>query len=283
MSYCNRRLSLIFVMFVIVILLTALPALAGSGDGSGGGQGVPLRLDSSSPYNGQTGVALPLVINMTFNKNVINMTVNDNNRNCFSLYTADGSKVPVEVIMADDQIEPEKKRDIALKPLQDLKPGAAYTVKVSSALQAKSGVSMENDLTITFITASGGAAPDATNSPTPQNAGSPLPASPAEPIAAQAGQGDNSTGATTGVAAGAATSATSDAPSAGGGLAAVSGDNATGARPNSSAVTSSEKGEAVNAGQSEEKGSSGAGVWLAIAAGLLLVATAGHVIYRRKK
>ncbi|MBP7331901.1 MAG: Ig-like domain-containing protein [Firmicutes bacterium] len=264
----------ILVLSVILLALLSLPVFAGQGDGTGGGQGVPLRLDSSSPYNGQTGVSLPLLINMTFNKNVINMTVYENNRNCFSLYAADGSKIPVEVIMADDQIEPEKKRDIALRPLQELKPGAAYTVRVSSALQAKSGVNLENDLTITFITANGGFAPGANNNPSPQNAGSPPPAGSVEPAAAQTGQGDNSTGAAAG--------ATDGGASAGDSPAAASSDNITSAGPDSSAGESSGQGEAVNSEQPGGSQGSGPAAWILAIAALVLIG-AGYVISRRKK
>lgn len=272
MLYCGRRLSLISVMIVIVMLMAALPALAGNGDGSGGGQGVPLRLESSSPYNGQTGVSQPLLINMTFNKNVINMTVSDNNRNCFSLYAADGSKVPAEVIMADDQIEPEKKRDVALRPLQELKPGAAYTVKVSSALQAKNGLTLGSDLTITFITANVGSAPGANNNPAPQNPGNPPPSGTVEPTAAvQAGQGDNNAGA----AAGAAPAGDSPAASASENTAAGSGadmpDGASGGQ-----------GEAANSEQPVGGQGAGPAAWILAIAALVLIA-AGYVISRRKK
>ncbi|MFX4262141.1 Ig-like domain-containing protein [Pelotomaculum propionicicum] len=270
MFYCNRRLSLTFVMIVIVMLMTALPVFAGNGDGSGGGQGEPLRLDSSSPYNGQTGVSLPLLISMTFNKNVVNMTVSDNNLSCFSLYAADGSKVPVEVIMADDQIEPEKKRDVALRPLQELKPGAAYTVKVSSALQAKSGVNMGSDLTITFITAKDNTAPSVNNNPTPQNPGSPPPAGTADPQAAQAGQGGNNTGATDG------------AVSAGGSPAVSTAGNTAGSGAESAAGESGGQGETVNSEQPGGGQGSGAAAWILAIAALVLIA-AGYVISRRKK
>ncbi|MDD4334277.1 MAG: Ig-like domain-containing protein [Desulfotomaculaceae bacterium] len=255
---------------MILLALLSLPALAGQGDGSGGGQGVPLRMDSSSPYNGQTGVSLPLLINMTFNKNVINMTVNDNNQQCFSLYAADGSKVPVEVIMADDQIEPEKKRDIALRPLQELKPGAAYTVKVSPALQAKNGLTLGSDLTITFITASGNAAPAVNNNPAPQNPGSPPPAGSVDPAAIQAGQSENNGGAAAG------------APSADGSPAVSTAGNAADSGPDSNAGESSGRGETVKSEHPGEDREPGPATLIIAIAALLLLA-AGYVISRKRK
>lgn len=86
------------------------------------------------------------------------MTVCKNNKKCLALYAADGSKIPVEVIMADDQIEPEKRRDIQLKPLQSLEPATSYTIKISPELRSKSGVTVGREITVSFTTA--GAAPD---------------------------------------------------------------------------------------------------------------------------
>lgn len=138
---------------VVLSLLTALPALAGNGDGTGGGKGNPLSLVSSTPAGGQKDVSLPVEIKLTFSKNVVHMSVNDNNRNCFSLTTSAGSAVPVEVVMADDQIEPEKKNDVVLKPLQSLQPGTEYVVRISPELQSKSGVTLESQVSVAFTTA----------------------------------------------------------------------------------------------------------------------------------
>jgi len=304
-----KKSFFLIILSVILLAFISPPALAGQGDGSGGGQGVPLRLDKSSPYNGQTRVSLPLLIEMTFNKNVINMAVNVNNRNCFSLYAADGSKIPVEVIMADDQIEPEKKRDIALKPLQELKPGAAYTVKVSPALQAKSGATMEGDLTITFITANRGPAPIALNNSVPPNPGTPSPAGPVEPAVAQTG-GDNNTGGPADPAPGAPAvnpGTAAVATPAGGPDAVIGNGSTTGAGPGNGTAENSGQKDAVNSlhpegsrtqlsgenqaqtsagsqGQlPEESRGSGAGTWAAVIAVLGLAAVAGYVAFRRKK
>ncbi|HAG11360.1 MAG TPA: hypothetical protein DCK76_08290 [Desulfotomaculum sp.] len=146
------RFISILLAAVFCLAAMAAPALSGQGDGSGGGQDDLLTLVSSTPSHGQKDVELSVLIKVSFNKNVINMTVSDNNRKCFSLYSADGLLVPVEVIMADDQIEPEKKRDIAVKPLHDLKPGTSYTLKISQELRSKSGVCLEKPVSITFVT-----------------------------------------------------------------------------------------------------------------------------------
>lgn len=145
-----------FLALLLSIMLSAvlvLPVWAGDGDGSGGGQGVPLGLASSSPAHGEQNVSTTPEINLIFNKNVVNMTVADNNKKCFSLYAADGQKVPLEVIMPDDQIQPELKRHIDLKPLQALEPGTTYTLKISPQLQAKNGTFLGTEAKVSFTTA----------------------------------------------------------------------------------------------------------------------------------
>lgn len=158
---------LILLLTVVLSALLVMPVLAGDGDGSGGGQNEPLQLSSSSPSNGQSGVAATAQIMLTFNKNVINMTVMDNNKKCFSLTSADGKKIPIEVIMADDQIQPELKREVGIKPLQTLEAGTAYTLKIAAQMQAKSGAVLGSDVKVAFTTAGTKKANEGSQTPTP--------------------------------------------------------------------------------------------------------------------
>ncbi len=258
-----EKSCVIVILSTILLALLFLPALAGEGDGSGGGQGEPLRLDSSSPFNGQKDVPLPLVISMTFNKNVVNMTVSDNNLKCFSLYAADGSTIPVEVIMADDQIKPEEKNNIALKPLQELKHNTAYTVKVSAALRSKSGVTLGSNLNITFITAK--------DSTIAEPVKSEIPAGTVEPQAVHVNQGDKNDAGTAGAA------------SPGSSPAASTSVNTTGSGTDNRAGESSGQGAASKSDQPVGGQGTGAFTWAAIIAGLALIAAAGYIISRRKK
>lgn len=148
----KSRMLLIIIIALMVCFMMAWSVQAGEGDGSGGGKTVPLGLASSTPSNGQTGVELQPLIKLTFNKNVINLAIRDANKNCFTLVTSAGSQVPIEVIMADDQLYPEEKRNISVKPLQALQPGTAYSLKISPALQAKNGTSLGHEVTLNFVT-----------------------------------------------------------------------------------------------------------------------------------
>lgn len=155
LSNKTRIISLVLLLVFSCILMVA-PALAEStGDGSGGGKAVPLGLDSSSPADGAKDVSLTGDIKLTFNKNVIYLQIKEANKKCFSLTAANGTKAPIEVIMADDQTPEgfEKRREISLHPLQKLQPGTTYTVKISPDLQAKNGTSLGHEETLSFITA----------------------------------------------------------------------------------------------------------------------------------
>lgn len=148
----NTGWALTLIIAVLCSIVLALPVLAGQGDGSGGGKNQPLALVSSSPAAGQKDVALSAEIKLTFSKNVVYMTIRDSNRKCFTL-SQDGKDVPIEVIMADDQIEFDKRNDVVIKPLQELQAGTTYTVKVAPQLESKSGVNLGEELKLSFTTA----------------------------------------------------------------------------------------------------------------------------------
>ena len=106
--------SVIIAALILSCLLAALPGFAG--DGSAGGGGDPLRLIDSTPVDGQEGVPLDVKIKLTFNKNVVNMSVKDNNMRCFKLFEG-GHEVACAVQMADDQIYRELRREVVLPTL----------------------------------------------------------------------------------------------------------------------------------------------------------------------
>lgn len=280
LSFGILKLVLLKVLTACCLLLLALPAIAADGDGTGGGKGEPLSLVASNPYDGQEDVPINVLITMTYSKNVVNMTVSENNLKCFSLYGADGSMVPIDVIMADDQVEPEKKNDVSLKPLQDLKHNTAYTVKVSSALKSKSGVTLAGDLTFTFITAKDNtiAEPAASSTITPQstvdqypvNIKTETPVAAVEPQVAQAGKSGQNGGDT------------GNATAPGSSPAVSTSDNTKDPGADSQSV---ETGKPAGGNGSElplDKPNAGL-TWAIIIAGLAIVVAAGYAISRRKK
>ena len=137
---------------LVLALSTGVCALAEGGDGSGGGSGNPLTLDWSTVPDGSTDVPTDVTITLTFTKNVVNFTVRDNNMGCFTLVDSGGSRVPIAVIMGDDQVDPNVKRIISISP-DTLSPGETYTLIISGGLQAKNGTYLGSDIALTFTTA----------------------------------------------------------------------------------------------------------------------------------
>ncbi|HNX28645.1 MAG TPA: Ig-like domain-containing protein [Syntrophomonadaceae bacterium] len=153
----KKRAGIIVITTLLMLIasfLTADLATAGDGDGdgSGGGKNNPLAIVSSMPANGSAGVENLEYIKLTFSKNVVYMTVRESNKQCFSLWKGT-EKIPAEIIMADDQIEREKRNDVLIKPLQALQAGTTYQVEVAPQLESKSGVTLGEKAVISFTMA----------------------------------------------------------------------------------------------------------------------------------
>lgn len=143
-------------VLVLTIALSLLFSVGqGFAEGGQGGGNNPLTLEEVTPNDGASGVAVDSQIKFTFSNNVINMKVKENNKICFSLKDNDGKNIPFDIVMADDQIEKDKKNDIILVPTNGLEEGKEYSVTVSSTLQAKNGKSLEEDIIVTFATVGG--------------------------------------------------------------------------------------------------------------------------------
>lgn len=147
--------GLLLIFLSLLLLVSPAGADNGKGDGSGGGQDNPLSLVESKPAPGDESVAVDGEIWLLFNKNVVNMTVADNNRSCFSLVDSQGNKIPINVNLPDDQINPELKRQIFIQPLSSLAADMAYILTISPQLQAKNGTSLGVEGKISFTTAPG--------------------------------------------------------------------------------------------------------------------------------
>lgn len=172
----SKAAALLFILLLSYLVIGQI-AFA-EGDGTGGGSSEPLSLVSSSISNGATGVSVKPSITLTFSKNIVNMSVSANNKNCFSLLNANGANVPIDIIFADDQIDREKRNDALIIPKANLAPGTNYTLVVSSALRSKSGVTMGSDIRISFTTEGSQPQPNQSSSvtaPKPETSAPPTP------------------------------------------------------------------------------------------------------------
>ncbi|GEM_PF-248069 len=128
-------------LMLTVLLIAVVPALA-------------LEFEGSNLKDGSTGVAVDSQIDLFFGSNVVNLRVKENNLKCFTLVDEQNQVVPIEVIMPDDQIEPDKKREITIKPISPLKSDTEYKLYISPELQAKNGSTLGKTVIISFTTAS---------------------------------------------------------------------------------------------------------------------------------
>lgn len=132
----------VIVIGVLFVLLLTSFALAGDN---------AVALESSSVQDGQSDVAVDVVIELTFSNNVVNKSVAQNNASSIAL-RSNGEGVRCIIDMADDQIEPELKRIINVIPVEPLEEGTSYELTISGALSGKNGNTIGEDVTISFTT-----------------------------------------------------------------------------------------------------------------------------------
>lgn len=140
------------IVYILILVLVFSISFVFSDNGSGGGKSTALDLVQSTPADGETSVSIDTEILLLFNKNVVNMTVKDNNRNCIKLLNEDGTEVAADLIFPDDQINPDKKREISIKPKKPLEKGKKYIVKILPEFMAKNGTNLGKTIETSFET-----------------------------------------------------------------------------------------------------------------------------------
>ena len=151
----KKSMRLLFIICFILLLSTSTAFAAagdGTGDGSGVNSGVALTLEKSSIRNDSKDVAINPTIQLNFNKNICNVLVLANNKNCFHLTDADDKPVPIKLIFPDDQVQPDYRREVFIIPQNDLLKNSTYRLSVDSTLMAKNGTYIDNAHTISFTT-----------------------------------------------------------------------------------------------------------------------------------
>lgn len=148
----GRKFLPIFLSILILLSIFTNPIYC-SGDGSGGGGGSSIHLDlvGSTPSSGSSIDTNPS-IKLLFNKNVAHDAVKGINSSSIKLVSNNGQTIPIDVIFADINLEPEKRREIIVKPKQTLSEGTLYTVQVSPSLKAKNGMTLDKNASISFTT-----------------------------------------------------------------------------------------------------------------------------------
>jgi len=146
---------LILVLSMVLFAFSLSFALEGEGEGNGENQDEALQMVSSNVKDGDVGVSTKVNIQLEFSKNVVHMTVADNNRASISLQDQEGNPVPIRVEMGDDQVDPTIKRLIGIVPVEELGEGVLYTLEIGEGFQSKSGTRLSNPIHLSFETERG--------------------------------------------------------------------------------------------------------------------------------
>lgn len=124
-------------------------------------------------------------ITLVFSKNVCEASVRETNMSLVSVKDAQDAKVPITVVLADDQVEPNKKNDMTITFDQPLKEGA-YTLTAQAGITAKSGDVLAEDYVLHFSVAAQGSSSASASSSSASAASASASASSASASAASA-------------------------------------------------------------------------------------------------
>lgn len=163
----NKLLVLLKTLFIFLFMITSAQLVYAEGGQSSlpgtAGQKplgfVSISLEGGGEVSNATNVPTQPKFNIVFDKNVVNSTIWDNNRQCFGLISADNKNIPVVVSKIDDTVDFNHRQNIYVQPVNPLSPGTSYTLTVSPDLQAKNGKSTiagttgGQGITISFKTA----------------------------------------------------------------------------------------------------------------------------------
>ncbi|MCL2678127.1 MAG: Ig-like domain-containing protein [Clostridiales bacterium] len=111
-----------------------------------------LTLVKSSVANGARNVPLNPVIQLDFTKNVVNFLTARQNATCYHLVDSDGNSVPIRIIVPDDQMQQDVKRNVFIMPAENLRPDTIYKLAVDNTLISKNGDRIDDAHQIVFKT-----------------------------------------------------------------------------------------------------------------------------------
>lgn len=162
----RKILLLQFCVFILLQLFYAASVHAQGGDRSSS-PGIPgqkplsfisISLADGGKVQGAADIPAEPEFKLEFDKNVVNSTVWENNRKCFSLISQDNVNFPVSVTKVDDTIDFSQRNNVFVRPAGPLSPGTTYYLNISPDLCAKNGVSTlggttsDQGVTISFKT-----------------------------------------------------------------------------------------------------------------------------------
>lgn len=114
-----------------------------------------LSLDSSTIEDGATEVSLTPEINLVFTNNVINNSVREANMSAISMTDSKDNIIEISVVMADDQVNPEEKRNVKVAIKNELSPSSEYVLHIDGSFSGKNGSALGEEVKISFATIAG--------------------------------------------------------------------------------------------------------------------------------
>lgn len=146
---CKIMLAL---SLIVVSTFGFASAKNGNGSGSGKNSGQALAVQTSSVKSGDKDVYKNNTIDLTFSKNVVNLSVMENNSKCFHLCDKDGNVVSIKITFPDDQVKPDYKNHVFVTPEKELTANSEYTLVIDKALTAKNQTTLKEDYKLAFTT-----------------------------------------------------------------------------------------------------------------------------------
>lgn len=135
--------SVVVTLFFALVLSTGT-ALAANED--------TISLTSSTVVDGDTNLSVHPVIELEFSGKVDDITIVQQNKDCFHLQDAAGNVLTLQVLFPDVQLQTRFVKHVFLVPAQELAPGASYTLTIDKTLCDKKFHPLDQSYRMTFTT-----------------------------------------------------------------------------------------------------------------------------------
>ena len=112
-----------------------------------------LSLEKSLPAYNEDNISCETDIRLLFSNDISASDIRVHNQNCFSLRSSRDQLVDIDIIFAEKNDSPERKKEVIIRPCKSLEHNTVYILTVSSELMGKNQKNLGIDRVITFVTA----------------------------------------------------------------------------------------------------------------------------------
>lgn len=100
---------------------------------------ISATLEDGRDIQGSTEIPATPAIKLSFDKNVVNDSVWENNKKSIGLISEKNENIPLNVTRIDDTVDFSQRMNIFARPVSPLVPGVSYKLKISPVLKSKAG------------------------------------------------------------------------------------------------------------------------------------------------